>query len=322
MANKLQVNYDDNGYNYSVKKRSVPPFLVVIIVLLSLIVLALGVLVIKNVLGIGDGISLTGDDDVIYADYSGVDGALSDDESAEAAGKYVSRDTAWRSAAVDLLCNYKNSTPSFACDDGFFFYLIDVTSDGVPEVFQGSVSELGSYFKISSFYYWNGSSYSLGTINEGDDIHCFLPFESTVDGAMVFWDHAIPDDYKYHMNNVEYYKISSRIVLDNGQLHCAEKIDRTACVDAILNAEAPEEERPDDESTTEEQFTNVDPSFSGYKVAFDAKYVKVSDFNRAYYGYWGDVNSDEELYDELITREEAKRVVESYLNNDIVGHFD
>ena len=208
----------------------------------------------------------------------------------------VSNDVTWQLSAIDLICNYKNKAEGFKCEEGFFFYLIDITNDGVPEVFQGPVSDSGKYFEIFSFYYWNGEAYIKGAIDtESKSVHCFLPFKTTSDNSIVFWDHVIPDDYKFHMNNIGYYANSGRIAFDNGRLFYEENIDRSACVDAILDAEQSSEDQADEGQFDEEQATYVDPGFVAYKTEFDSKYYKAQDVHRAYYGYWGDVNSDEEL---------------------------
>ena len=323
MSNKFQVNYEDNSFDYVIKKRKIPPFMIVIIVMLCLIIIALGLLIIKNIFGVlGNGMNVTGDGDSIFADYSNTI-QYEQDYDGNSLKESVSNDVTWQLSAIDLICNYKNKAEGFKCEEGFFFYLIDITNDGVPEVFQGPVSDSGKYFEIFSFYYWNGEAYIKGAIDtESKSVHCFLPFKTTSDNTVVFWDHVIPDDYKFHMNNIGYYANSGRIAFDNGRLFYEENIDRSACVDAILDAEQSSEDQADEGQFDEEQATYVDPGFVAYKTEFDSKYYKIQDVHRAYYGYWGDVNSDEELYAEIITREEAKRVIESYLNNDISGHFD
>ena len=322
MSNKFQVNYEDNSFDYVIKKRKIPPFMIVIIVMLCLII-ALGLLIIKNIFGVlGNGMNVTGDGDSIFADYSNTI-QYEQDYDGNSLKESVSNDVTWQLSAIDLICNYKNKAEGFKCEEGFFFYLIDITNDGVPEVFQGPVNDSGKYFEIFSFYYWNGEAYIKGVIDtESKSVHCFLPFKTTSDNTVVFWDHVIPDDYKFHMNNIGYYANSGRIAFDNGRLFYEENIDRSACVDAILDAEQSSEDQADEGQFDEEQATYVDPGFVAYKTEFDSKYYKAQDVHRAYYGYWGDVNSDEELYAEIITREEAKRVIESYLNNDISGHFD
>ena len=64
----------------------------------------------------------------------------------------------WESKAVDTIFNYASKSTTFLSNDGFFFYLVDVNCDGVPEIFEGAAGGTSGDIYISSFYYWDGNN--------------------------------------------------------------------------------------------------------------------------------------------------------------------
>lgn len=220
----------------------------------------------------------------------------------------------WESKAIDTIYNYVDDSTTFLSNDGFFFYLVDLNCDGVPEIFEGAAGGTSGDIYISSFYYWDGNDYSEGKIDtEFEQVYYFLPYKSSENSDIVFWDYVIPEDY-YNDRSFDYgrYSHSHRISLDNGRLYYSETIDRSETTDVLVD--------PDQYSLEFQCGSNE--SFSFYAKDFAQKYKKAEDVNNVVYIYWGLVHLDDTLYNKLITREEAERIVEGYKINDSKGHLE
>ena len=222
----------------------------------------------------------------------------------------------WKSSAVDMIYNYYTYNKGLPYNDRFFFYLIDVNNDNVPEIFEGA-SGGTARFMISEFYYWNGKEYRKGSFNIEDSvIYDITPYRNKNTSKIEFWESVLPDDLSVNDSKISLYKESKRISLNNGVITYDKILDRQEYINVLhFKSEYSDEE--------------IDEAFEGLmeeKRDFDNQYEYAEDVKYSYKSFraanFFNGGLNEESYHETVTSAEAKKIVENYINNSPDGHFD
>lgn len=219
----------------------------------------------------------------------------------------------WEKSAVELIQTYYVKTSNYTQNDGIFFYLLDINSDGAPEIFQGPIGGTGKP-TIFSFFYWNGIEYVEGRIDAGDNDsdRVYIPeaYLNKETNEFEFWDNVMPEDVRKDTHKIYWYATSGKFCLENGVLKYSEIYDYHDQTSILMNSF----------SYSEDEVNLAFNILVQKKNEFYNKRQKVDSVNEAYKSYlltgtdFIHEGSTLENYQSIVTRYEAERVVENYKN--------
>lgn len=223
--------------------------------------------------------------------------------------------TGWEASAQELIYNYYRYNSQMAYNDGFFFYLVDVDSDGVPEIYEGAWGGTGR-FTISDFFYYSNGMYTKGVIDTDNScIYDISPYVNKSTSTIEFWESVLPDDLSKDTMGLYNYEKCNRISLQNGTIRYAESLDRSAYTNVLS----------DPYTYSYNQINSAFDSLKAEKDKFNSEHEYAGTIKYTYKSFDSTyfINEGDSLqtYHKIVPESAAEKIVSDYVNNAVSGHF-